>query len=120
MKKTRLKELFKILSYEDQRTLVLANLNWMRQQVWNGFHDGTFPVTPSQMEQLMTVEPETMSNIDRAVETGDADGSLKETISELVRALPIMQRESTGPQINIYFKRHLQATYWRPYIARRV
>lgn len=107
MKKYNLKELLASLSYEDQRTLVLANLRWMHQQVWNGSADGSFPVAPDQLEQLTTVDPETMANLDRAVETGDRDGSLKTTIAELVRLLPMMQKEATGPQINIYLKRHL-------------
>lgn len=106
-KKVKLKELLATLSYEDQRTLVIANLNWMSQQVWNGMQDGSFLVAPDEADKLLKIEPETLDLINRAVQTGDADGSLKTGISELVRSLPIMQRESTGPQINIYFKRHL-------------
>ena len=107
MKRYKLKELFTLLSYEDQRTLVLADLNWMCQQAWNGIQDGTFPVAPDQIAKLTKVDPQTMANLDRAVESRDADGSLKIGISELVRSLPLTQKESIGPKINIYFKRHL-------------
>lgn len=96
------------LSLEDQRELVLAFHQWANLQTKIAIEQGEFQANTSDIHKITSIPKETLEMLEFAVKSGDAEGSLKSGITEIIRSLPLMQKGSTGPTLNHFFKKNLR------------
>lgn len=104
---SKAKALQATLSVEEQRKVIVTFLRWNIQQTVIGIQDGSFPVQPDRVESVTTIAPQTLAQLDHAVATNDSEGALTAGLTDILRMLGPMQKASTGPQLNTFFKAHL-------------
>ena len=113
MKKTKLRGLFAVLSFEEQKDLILTFHRWLNQQTLVAIRDGSFDVPAESVAAITTIPVETVAMLEYAVANDDRERSLETGVVEIVRSLALMQRGSTGPQANEFLRRHLPGHVFR-------
>lgn len=106
-KAIQIKELLQKLSYEEQREVILTRLEFVVQQCIVEMEAGIFVVHPDSEGFEPEVPIGTRTLLDEAVKLSDPKGVLKAGLVEFIRDLPLIQRGSVGPQINVYLKENL-------------
>lgn len=113
MGQSKIKILLSSLSLEDQRELILIFHHWMNLQTRIAIQNGEFQASPDKVATVTSIPKETLEMLELAVSTGDASGSLKAGVTEIVRSLPLMQKGGTGATLNHFFKKNLKADVFR-------
>ena len=80
-------------------------MHWMNQQFFVDVARDACAPLPGEVEAFNSI---TLATIAR-LEQGDAadEKSLRIGVTDIFRGLAIMQRESIGPKLNVFFRAHL-------------
>jgi|GEM_PF-6952866 hypothetical protein len=103
-----LEEILTTLTLEEKCCVILAYLEWFAQQARIDIAQGFVPVSDTIVD-LTKVPPKTLAALDRAVATNDSEKILLATLTDMFRGLAIMQKQSTGPKLNQFFRAHIPA-----------
>ena len=104
MQKIRLKDLLTSLTTAEKCDLLVVYMHWMNQQFFvDVAREGCTPL-PGGVEAFTSSTRATIARLE-----GDApdEKSLRIGVANIFQGLSIMQRESIGPKLNVFFRAHL-------------
>ena len=107
MRKRDLRKMLDSLSVQEKETILLTSDHWSFHEELVEIKTGIYLCRDGEIEEIRSEIAYIKKRLSDAVAEDDKSGVIKDGIVELFRHMLIMQNESTCPQINAYFKRHL-------------